>query len=121
MTEHRVFAVQIGPVREHDVNLAVGKRGISEVSDPDSAFRMLALPRDLRNADRFAARRRGAASPLGLLHRIARLRIAPLNDKARNRAVKALAVVEAARHELDHVRDGFRRIVRIRFELEGAF
>ena len=68
---------------------------------------------DLGGADRLAARRRGAAPPQCSLRQVARLRIAPLHDEPGHGAMKALAVVEAALHEVDDVRDRFRRLVRI--------
>src|SRR4029079_5583107 len=69
-------------------------------------------------AHRRAARRRRAAAPLALLREVARPRIAPLHQETRQRAMDPLTVVEPALHEIDHVRDALRRVLREQFDLE---
>src|SRR6185436_20617840 len=101
---------------ERDVDLAVGLRGIAGMRHPDRTFGVRPLLADLGRANRLAARRRVAASPVGLPVDVGRSRIAPLHDKTRQGAMEALTIVEAVAYELDDVLDGLRRLVRIRLE-----
>ena len=84
----------------------------------DRAFDVRALPADFGGADGAAAGRPRSAPPERVLRQVTRLRVAPLHDEPGHRAMEALAVVEAAFHEVDDVGHGLRRLVRIGFERE---
>src|SRR5262249_17892099 len=118
--EHGVTSVEIRPIGQRDVHLAVGQRRIPWMRERDGPAGVRMLLRDLGRADRLAAGRAGATTPFRLERQVARSRVAPLHHETRERAMDALSVVETTRHELDDVRDRFRCVVRIRFELERA-
>jgi len=78
------------------------------------------LAAHLGHADRGSASGIRTAAPLRLLHQIAGSGIAPLHEKAGQRAMNALAVVEAALHQRDDVGHGFGRVVLKGLHLERA-
>src|SRR5437764_7453662 len=57
--EYGVLAVQIGPVGERHINLAVGERRVDGVSHRDGAFDVMTLARNLRDAVQRTARTGG--------------------------------------------------------------
>ena len=90
-------------------DLAVREPGVARMRHRHGASCVRPLAGDFGHANRLSARRGNAAPPVGFLRHVPRLRIAPLNDKARHGAVNPLAIIEAAPHQRDHVRDRLRR------------
>ena len=89
-----------GAIRQRHVDLAVGPGRVARMRQRHGALRVRAASADLGHADRLCRSTPSRpAAPVRLALRIARLRIAPLHHEARQRAMDALAVVEAALHE----------------------
>ena len=108
-----------GAARERDVDLAVGRAGSPGCASATAPLRVQTLRRSLGDADRLCRSTPSAPRPQSASRDRSRDRGSPhCTTKPGQRAMDALAVVEAALHELDDVRDRLRRLVRIGLELE---